>query len=90
MSWSNKARVPQLLSLRSTACEPQPLSPRAATTEACAPRARALQQEKPPQWESLRTATKSSPRSPQLEKGRTQQQRPNAAKKQKVKLSRGR
>ena len=26
-------------------------SPRATTTEACAPRARALQQEKPPQWE---------------------------------------
>ena len=29
---------------------------------------------------SVRTATKSSPRSPQLEKARAQQQRPNAAK----------
>ena len=47
--WSNKARVPQLLSLHSRACAPQLLSPRAATTEACAPRARAPQQEKPPQ-----------------------------------------
>ena len=34
---SNKVRAPQLL------------SPRATITEACAPRARALQQEKPPQ-----------------------------------------
>ena len=44
---SNWARVPQLLSLRSTACEPQLLSPRATTTEAHAPRARASKQEKP-------------------------------------------
>ena len=29
---------------------------------------------------SMRTAPKSSPRSPQLEKARAQQQRPNAAK----------
>ena len=40
MPQSNEARVPQLLSLR------------AATTEARAPRARAPQQEKPPQWEA--------------------------------------
>ena len=52
MSWSYKARAPQLLSLRSRAGEPQLLSPRAATTEARAPRARAPQQEKPPQWEA--------------------------------------
>ena len=32
--WSNKARAPQLLSLRSRAHEPQLLSPRATTTEA--------------------------------------------------------
>ena len=38
--WSNQARVPQLLSLCTT------------TTEAHAPRARALQQEKPLQWEA--------------------------------------
>ena len=34
---------------------------------------------------SPHTATKSSPRSPQLEKAREQQQRPNAAKKKKIK-----
>ena len=35
--------VPQLLSLRSGAREPQLLSPHATATEACAPRARAPQ-----------------------------------------------
>ena len=39
------------LSLRSRACKPQLLRPCATTPEAWAPRARALQQEKPPQWE---------------------------------------
>ena len=43
---ATKPRAPQLLSLCSRACEPQLLSPR-ATIEAHAPRARALQQEKP-------------------------------------------
>ena len=52
MPWSNKARVPQLLSLHSGACEPRLLSPRATTTEAHVPRARAPQQEKPPQREA--------------------------------------
>ena len=47
--WSNEARAPQLLSLRSRAREPQLLSPHATTTEACAPRPHAPQQEKPPQ-----------------------------------------
>ena len=37
------------LSLRSRARQPQLLSPRATTLEAREPRARALQQEKPPQ-----------------------------------------
>ena len=46
---ATKPRASQLLSLCSRAREPQLLSPRAATTEACAPRARAPQQEKPPQ-----------------------------------------
>ena len=41
------------------------------------PKARALQQEKPPQWEAC---TKSSPCSPQLEKAHVQQRRPNATK----------
>ena len=73
MLQSNQARVPQLLSLHSRACEPQllspwatateptshsywahvlQLSPRAAATEAHAPRARAPQQEKSLQWEA--------------------------------------
>ena len=52
MAWSDWAHKPQLLSLRSRAHEPQLLSPHAATTEAHAPRARAPQQEKPPQWEA--------------------------------------
>ena len=52
MPQSNEARAPQLLSLRSRACEPQLLSPHATTTEALAPRARAPQQKKPPQWEA--------------------------------------
>ena len=48
MPWSNKAHVPQLLSLRSRTRKPQLLSPSATATEACVPRACALQQEKPP------------------------------------------
>ena len=52
MLWSNKARVPQLLSLCSRACEPQLLSLHATSAEACAHRAHALQQEKPLQWEA--------------------------------------
>ena len=48
MPRSNWARAPQLLSLRSRARKPQLLSPRATTTEAHAPIAHALQQEKPP------------------------------------------
>ena len=47
MPRSNSARAPQRLSLHSRAREPQLLSPRAATTEARAPRVRAPQQEKP-------------------------------------------
>ena len=49
MPRSNQARAPQLMSLRSRACEPQQQSPHATTTEAHAPRARAPQQEKSPQ-----------------------------------------
>ena len=61
---------------------PQPLSLRAATTEAHTPRAHA------PQWEatamrSLCTAMKSSPHLPQLEKALPQKRRPNTAKKNK-------
>ena len=47
------ACAPRLLKpARSRACVLQLLSPHAATTEACAPRAHASQQEKPPQWEA--------------------------------------
>ena len=49
---------------------PQLLSPQAATTDVWAPRACALQQERPPQWEA---------RSPQQEKALTQQGRPSTA-----------
>ena len=49
MPWSNWARAPQLL------------SPRAATTEAHAPRARAPQQEKPPQWEACAPQQRVAP-----------------------------
>ena len=52
MLQSNKACAPQLLSLHSRAREPQLLSPRGTTTEACTPRAHALQQEKPRQREA--------------------------------------
>ena len=59
--------------------EPALQSPRATTTEARVPRARALQREATA-MRRPRTATKSSPRSPQLEKARVQQQRPKAVK----------
>ena len=49
---SGWACAPQLLSLRSRVCEPQLLSPRATAGEAHAPRARAPQWERPPQWEA--------------------------------------
>ena len=71
--------MPQLLSLCSRACEPQLLSPRATATEAHVPRARAPQQEATT-MRSLQSATKSSPRSLQLEKARVHQRRPNTAK----------
>ena len=56
-------------------------SPHAATTEARVPRACAPQQREATAMRSPHNTTKSSPRSPQLEKARTQQRRPNAAKK---------
>ena len=76
--------VPQLLSLCSRAHAPQLLRACATTTEACAPRARAPQREKPLPWEACtlqRRETRAfSSFSPQLEKARTQQRRPNTAK----------
>ena len=55
-------------------------SPRSTTTEACAPRACAPQQEKHCN-EKPSHHNQEQPRSPQLEKARTQQRRPNTAKK---------
>ena len=69
MPRSNWVHVLQLLSLCAT------------TTEARKPRARALQQEKPPQWEAHEPQQRSSSRLPQLEKAHTQQWRHKAAKK---------
>ena len=59
------------------------LSPCATTTEAHAPRARAPQREATA-MRSPHTAMKSSPHSPQLEKARAQQRRPNAAKHKEI------
>ena len=61
MPQSSKAHAPQLLSLRSRAREPQLLSPRATPTEAHVPRARAPQQEKPPQWEARAPQWRETP-----------------------------
>ena len=47
--------------------------PRVETTEACAPTACALQQEKPPQWEAHALQLESSPCSLQLNKACMQQ-----------------
>ena len=78
------ARTPQLL--KPTRCRArvlQLLSLSAATTEACMPRAHALQQEKPPQQEAHAPQRRVTSHSPQLDKARAQQRRPNAAKQTK-------
>ena len=72
MPQSNEAPVPQLLSLRSTAREPQLLKPTHLEPTLHNKEATAMR--------SPCTTTKSSPRSPQLEKANVQQRRPNAAK----------
>ena len=77
--------MPQLLKpAHSRACALQLLSPHAATTEANVPRAHALQRGAT-SMRSPRTAMKSSPCSPQLEKAKMQQRRPSAAKNLKKK-----
>ena len=52
-----------------------------ATAEACVPRTRALQHEKPWQWEGCPAQLKNSPSSLQLEKACVQQWRPSSQKK---------
>ena len=81
--WAHALQI--LKSVHSRACVPQLLSIHAATTEAHKPKPHAPQQEKPPQWENQHTTMKSSPHLSQLEKAHAEQQRPNAAKKKKVK-----
>ena len=66
--WGPRPSKINLLSLPSRACEPQLLSPHATTTEARAPRAHALQQEKPLQWEARAPQWRVAPHSPQPEK----------------------
>ena len=61
MPWSNKAHVPQLLILCSRAREPQLLNLHATTTEARSPRARAPQQEEPPQREACAPQRRTAP-----------------------------
>ena len=56
------------------------LSPCAATTEACRPRACAPQQEKPLQWEGSTPQRRVGSARCQLKKARAQQRRPNTAK----------
>ena len=80
MLWRDWTCVPQLLNLCYRTRLPQLLSPHATTTEACAPRARALQQKEATAMRSPCTTTKSSPCSLQLEKARTRQRRPNTVK----------
>ena len=72
MPRSNYARGPQLLSLRSRAREPQLLKP--VRLEPMLRNKRSHYNAKPTHRK------KSSPCSPQLEKARAQQRRPNAAK----------
>ena len=72
MPRSNYAGVPKLLSLRSRAWAYAPRLMKAACLEPVLREATAVR--------SPRTAMKGSPRSPQLEKARAQQWRPNAAK----------
>ena len=66
--WSYRASVPQPLSLCPGAQKWQPLSPTLQLLKTVRPRAQALQQEKPRQWEASRPQLESSPQSPQLEK----------------------
>ena len=56
------------------------LSPHATTTEAYMPRACALQQEKPPQWESRAPQRRVAPAHHSYRKACAQQRRPKAAK----------
>ena len=60
------------------------LSPCTTTIEACAPRAHALQQEKPLQWEVYALQLESNPRRPQLEKSPGSNKDPAQPKRKKI------
>ena len=75
---ATKPHVPQLLSLCSRAWEL--LSPCTTALKPTHPRAHALRQEKPLQWEPHALQLESNPRFPQLEKAYMQQQRPSTAR----------
>ena len=70
---------PQVLRWHSRACDPEPLSPCAETTEANSARACAPQQEKPPQCEAW-VPRQSSFCLPQLKNSSRKELRPSAAK----------
>ena len=78
MSQSNWARGSQLLSPCSGALEPQLPSSHAATNEAHAPKACAVPQEKPVQWEARAPQQRVVPA--QLEKACEEQWRPSIVK----------
>lgn len=80
MLWTKEAPGPQLLSLRSTACELQLLSLRAATTEAHMPRTCAAQPETPLQREARAPQAGSRPCAPELGEAHEKAPRPSAAK----------
>ena len=71
------------LSSHTTATEVELQSPRAATTEACAPRACSPQEGKLPQQEASALQLDGSPRSPQLEKAVCSNKDPVQPKKKK-------
>ena len=75
------------------ACALEPTShnywrPRATTTEAHAPRARAPQQEKPQQWEACTLQQRVAPARRNQRKARVQQRRPKSSQKKKKKYYR--
>ena len=81
--WPPVWKIPhatEQLSLCARISEPLIWGPGATTTETGAPRAHALQQKKPLQWEACAPKRENRPCSLQLEKAHTKQRRPSTAK----------
>ena len=78
--WAYVLQLLKLMLVHLWAHIQQLLSPRATAAEVCMPRAYALQQEKPPQWEAHALQLESCPHSLQLEKACAKQQKPSTAK----------